>query len=143
MKIKTATLTGLALAYAVSLAGGHTNPLYSFAPEPGDPEYVAGEDYSKSFYISHPDPRHRMGPFMPHERWEQGGPIIDQDVIGFRTMDGKTWTADSFLTSAQAAGPTHLVSAMRCFVLGRLGEEVDIPEQVLRASPEAPEFARR
>jgi hypothetical protein len=75
--------------------------------------------------------------------WKFGGPIIEQESIGIQMAypaeDGKPalWYAAKFATSVKAPprahGPTPLVAAMRCFVLSRLGEEVDVPEELLGA----------
>jgi hypothetical protein len=63
--------------------------------------------------------------------WAQGGPIIQQkriDVVyvGFERPDDKQWVAMD-----KSYGPTPLVAAMRCYVASCLGDEVDIPENLL------------
>jgi hypothetical protein len=75
--------------------------------------------------------------------WEFGGPIIEQESISIQMAypaeDCKPalWYAAKFATSVKAQprahGPTPLVAAMRCFVLSKLGEEVDVPEELLGA----------
>lgn len=77
--------------------------------------------------------------------WAQGGPIIDaydidvmrnEDVsqpepmaartgsmIQHPTRNAKVWIAQR--------GSTKLIAAMRCFVASRLGEEVDVSEELL------------
>jgi hypothetical protein len=65
--------------------------------------------------------------------WAQGGPIIDRERIDhnhengyvvalMREPHGHDWT--------QAEGPTPLIAAMRCYVASKLGDEVEIPEEL-------------
>jgi hypothetical protein len=68
--------------------------------------------------------------------WAQGGPIIEREGICVFEESDRTWTADSYrytdldspLYSGQ--GRTPLVAAMRCYVESRLGDEVEIPEEL-------------
>lgn len=74
--------------------------------------------------------------------WEHGGPIIEREMlcVGYRhqadpdyclTNDPATicWartTAGGYLSY----GPTPLIAAMRCFCCSKLGDVVDIPEEL-------------
>jgi len=62
--------------------------------------------------------------------WAQGGPIIEREQIDIqcfpRKSGGVVWR------TFHADGPTPLIAAMRCFVALRLGDEVDVPDDVLR-----------
>ena len=63
--------------------------------------------------------------------WAQGGPIIEKEKIdvvyvGYAQSDDKQWVAMD-----KSYGPTPLVAAMRCYVASCLGDEVDIPENLL------------
>jgi hypothetical protein len=73
--------------------------------------------------------------------WAQGGPIIEREGIHLLCDDRVlNWTASAVQTYANsrrlvgwrtlAYGPTPLIAAMRCFVASRLGDEVDIPEEL-------------
>jgi hypothetical protein len=72
--------------------------------------------------------------------WSQGGPIIERERIQ-TTPRGETtdlWEAivfdNIFMDDGSdcfQTGPTPLIAAMRCFVASRLGDEVDIPEELL------------
>ena len=68
--------------------------------------------------------------------WEQGGPIIDREDIhwGFGTKDGnKVVIASKFGHHVKPLlGPTPLIAAMRCFVQSRLGDKVEIPEELMK-----------
>lgn len=63
--------------------------------------------------------------------WEQGGPIIEREKIELNLF-GSGWMAT--LTKGPAVseevGPTPLVAAMRCYVASKLGDEVELTEEV-------------
>lgn len=102
MKIKTQDLTGPALDLAVARAW------YGY-------EYTLPLPF-----------------FNPSVEWSQGGPIIElQGILFIGTGDGETYNAWIVKPYAAGLGPTHLIAAMRCFVASRLGDEVDIPEELL------------
>jgi hypothetical protein len=118
MKIKTSDLIGPPLAWAAGRAEGHFKP-----------DVFGGFDGIGNYHE----------PYRPDVDWAQGGPIIDREKIAIH--GSPTWTARYSLTTPahhggfrghfQSTGPTALVAAMRCFVRARLGDEVDIPEELL------------
>ena len=65
--------------------------------------------------------------------WSQGGPIIEREKIGMSmTWSGTCWLASVHDIGAKVfRGPTPLIAAMRCFCASRLGDEVEIPEELL------------
>lgn len=65
--------------------------------------------------------------------WSQGGPIIERECICADLMRNGEWVATcrKVEDTAWVSGPTPLVAAMRCFVASRLGDEVDVPEELL------------
>ena len=71
--------------------------------------------------------------FEPSTDWAQGGPIIEREGITLRScIDGAAWDAElAYEETILASGPTPLIAAMRCFVASKLGDEVDIPEELL------------
>lgn len=83
-------------------------------------------------------------PYRPSLAWQQGGPIIEREKIAvwFNTeyacwcsaslewMDTDV-DSDAFLEMPDAfRGPTPLIAAMRCYVASKLGDEVEIPEEL-------------
>jgi hypothetical protein len=72
--------------------------------------------------------------WQPHTNWLQGGPIIEREGIGlhFDDDDNDPWAARPYLgdTWNLMLGPTPLIAAMRCYVASKLGEEVEIPEEL-------------
>lgn len=128
MKVKTSELTGAALDYAVAVCEGGTNFRYdavaTYWITINGKDRALAKGWSQSF--------------IPSTSWEQGGPIIERELIGIDTKpcaraekgDGE-WIAymdtdgDDML---QYDGPTPLIAAMRCYVASKLGEEIEIPE---------------
>lgn len=93
--------------------------------------------------------------YDPSADWSQGGPIIEREGIGllydagsacrkpswFATTDDQC-TIESYegehfdpaflvAESAGTRGPTPLIAAMRCYVVSKLGETVEVPEELL------------
>ena len=66
---------------------------------------------------------------VPHYStdWAQGGPIIEREGIEFRASG----TQASIVDGRTYYGPTHLIAAMRCYVASKLGDEVDIPRELV------------
>jgi hypothetical protein len=114
--MKTSELTGAALDWAVAKCFHDDEFLFGPAPylpdENGQPEY-----------------------FQPSTYWAQGGPIIERAVVSLGVEDGGwralCWGMDGPNRELYSMrGPTPLIAAMRCFVASRLGDEVDIPEEL-------------
>jgi hypothetical protein len=111
MKIKTSELTGAALDWAVAKAEGRTDVRVD-----EDGELVGQDDFDYS------------------TDWSQAGPIIEREGLLIRPQPGKeAW--DAWKHGADephyTVGPTPLIAAMRCFVASKLGDEVDVPEELV------------
>ena len=66
--------------------------------------------------------------------WAQGGPIIEREGINLRALSGALWEAETW--SAEGGqylldGPTPLIAAMRCYVASVLGDEVEVPNELV------------
>ena len=113
--MKTSELTGAALDWAAAKAEGLTywdDDRLCFANEPH------GED------------------FEPSTDWAQGGPIIEREIDAiYRTRISTgvvTWEAVAQGDSeCMGYGETPLIAAMRCYVASKLGDEVDVPKELL------------
>ena len=74
-----------------------------------------------------------------HQSWAQGGPIIEREGIELKRGYGKPllWAAFAYdcynnvRRSTGKTGPTPLVAAMRCYVASKLGDEVDVPDELI------------
>jgi hypothetical protein len=76
-----------------------------------------------------------QGFFSPSTDWAQGGPIIEREFICVSApMHPSTapWFAISDSTGCKSSGPTPLIAAMRCYVGSQLGNEVEVPEELLQ-----------
>jgi hypothetical protein len=60
--------------------------------------------------------------------WAQGGPIIERGRIELE-HDGFQWWA-RIRADEDFSGPTPLIAAMRCYVASKLGDEVDVPNEL-------------
>lgn len=71
----------------------------------------------------------------PSTDWAQGGPIIEREHIGTYhfVLPEDGWAASVF-DDPIYVGPTPLIAAMRCYVASKLGDEVEVPEE-LTCSP--------
>ena len=74
--------------------------------------------------------------YSPTTNWAQGGPIIERERISIRP-DVSTPNFRAFVIrppegmSHRYIGPTPLIAAMRAYVASKLGDEVDVPEELL------------
>ena len=133
MLTKTNELTGAALDWAVALAQGATNLKHDtvaswwFVLEGKDRTLSKGWSASQSY--------------NPSTNWAQGGVLIEREkiTIGYErygAQGGETWDAvkkafdDTVLWLEYA--PTPLIAAMRCLVASRLGDDVEIPEELCK-----------
>lgn len=76
-----------------------------------------------------------MGCYAYSRNWEVGGQVIEREHIGVWPPwpdKNKKWDAIQYdlPTPVSCSGPTPLIAAMRCYVVSKLGEEVDIPSEL-------------
>jgi hypothetical protein len=70
-------------------------------------------------------------------KWEHGGPIIERELIcldcQFDANEWHAWTPapEQATGEARAVGETPLVAAMRCYVASKLGDVVNVPEELV------------
>ena len=67
--------------------------------------------------------------FNPSIDWAQGGKIIERERINVLTCCGE-WQAD-IDEGTRYYGETPLIAAMRCYVALKLGNEVEVPDELL------------
>lgn len=111
--MRTAELSGAALDWAVAKCEGRTEPevVNNFA--------VAWYTWPNTHYSTD---------------WAQGGAIIERECIAISCIHTtgytpNTWNARHPLRVC-AEGATPLIAAMRCYVASKLGDEVEIPEEL-------------
>jgi len=109
--MKTNKLSGAALDWAVAWA-----------------ENITIKHFSGVFYLLDGDE------WNPTRNWAQGGPIIEREGISVDRIGG-AWTADiadsvgGYIEHTES-GTTPLIAAMRCYVTSKLGDEIDLPEDL-------------
>ena len=119
MKIKVSTASGPVLDWMVAKLVGKS--------------YVKGDtDYAPDGRIYQRGTAQPTGPHYSTD-WAQGGPIIEREKISIRQwtnvpivhaympVDDAEWASD---------GASPLIAAMRCFVASKLGEEVEVPDEL-------------
>ena len=120
--MKTSELTGAALDWAVAKCEGRG---FVF----GETDYTDGRTYQRGTAQA-------TGPHYSTD-WAQGGPIIERERIsvGDQThIHGQPEHSAWYATNRKGAyglAPTPLIAAMRCYVASKLGDEVNIPEELL------------
>lgn len=128
MKIKTSELTGAALDWAVAKVEGHQWRCPWLLEKDG---FQSWSSYEQAW--GNPTPKYSTD-------WSQGGPILERERIGvchYNEADGwevpnwAAWRTDTE-DRVQIMGETALIAIMRCFVASKLGDEVDVPEELLR-----------
>lgn len=107
--MKTAELTGAALDWAVAKAEG-----IGLGP--------------RGFVVYYHEGEPAM--WQPSTDWAQAGPIIEREGMQIQTFMDK-WLASIPKPLVQRDGPTPLIAAMRCYVTSKLGDEVELPEELI------------
>lgn len=70
-------------------------------------------------------------------QWGCGGPIIERERLCARPLKEVwgCWVTDLYgdihALSLSGFGPTPLIAAMRCYVASKLGNEVEMPEELI------------
>ena len=121
--MKTSELTGAALDWAVAKCDG-----IDIWREPDGIYLCEGGEVSFRY--------------RPSTKWSQGGPIIEREKIALDYYpdgghpDGGMWLGvvtrevGEGIEQIGGEGKTPLIAAMRCFVASKLGNEVEIPEEL-------------
>ena len=68
------------------------------------------------------------GIFNPSTNWSQGGPIIEREEICVLAPVRGLWRGRK--EGRTQYGPTPLIAAMRCYVASKLGDNIEIPEEL-------------
>ena len=115
MPMKTSELTGAALDWAVAkcedLEHYFEDGLVCLKGQPFDTHWLY---------------------WTPSTDWAQGGPIIEREGISlFRHEAPPALNCGEYYWKANNThGPTPLIAAMRCYVASKLGDEVELPEEL-------------
>lgn len=128
MKIATSDLLDANLDWAV---------LEALKPELKSPGRCRIDSFGPLFGKTYKYPSWGLRKYTPSTDWKEGGLIIEREKIEFTRCHGfwrarMEYTNDDSMRSqfSEEEGETHLIAAMRCFVASRLGDVVDIPEEL-------------
>jgi hypothetical protein len=129
--MKTSELTGAALDWAVAKCEGH-NVFIKHAPV----QVMYTPERKRSWYT-----------YRPSTNWAQGGPIIDREDIAMSSTPDGLWAAyapkgtrlvqhggqavEVFNWTYKQQGYTPLIAAMRVYVASKLGDDIEIPKELL------------
>lgn len=137
MLVKISELTGTKLDWAVAKCEGFT--LYEDAMLNG----ITKRGVWLSGLSIEPNTWTPLAMFTPSTDWAQGGPIIERekfDRISTNVSGGFTVSRkfvelrddDSYsIRWVHGSGPTTLIATMRCYVASKLGDTVEIPDELM------------
>lgn len=145
MKTKTSELKGAQLDWAVAAAlevqFNEARVVVVRRNEATTPAWVERENSPGSAPHYHR--------FSPSTDWSQGGPIIERERItayalyltgcsesGKEVNEFREWAAHKqsgryWVSPEMFTGQTPLIAAMRCYVASRLGDEVELPDELV------------
>lgn len=154
MKIKTCELSGAALDWAVAkcIANVHEDAMLNGTTMTG--WWISNLFIDPNHWV-------RSDEFNPSTNWAQAGPLIEENCItvvcaegeyssrlrGYKTYwvaeigkhcaetvywsQGDDWGEHYQISCLSIEGDAPLIAAMRCLVQVKLGDEVEIPDQIL------------
>ena len=124
MKVKTSEAKDQVLNYLVAKCEGATEEWRSGAPFLWDGVpciRMYGHDVD----------------YTPSTDWELGGPIIERERIAtwFERYEDEDaglpcWFAAKY-GEREYPGPTLLIAGMRCYVASKLGDKVEVPDELM------------
>jgi hypothetical protein len=68
--------------------------------------------------------------YTPSTDWAQGGAIIERERLTLRCYKPALWDASIGRLDYVGDGTTPLIAAMRCYVASKLGDNVELPEEL-------------
>ena len=123
MKIKTNEASGPALDWMVAKCEG-----WEFKPNPHrfDSSPILSKDGLDNLWFNG---------YKPSKDWSQGGTIIERENVTGLQKSKHLGTGDvlwhCFIDNSNfQVGPTPLIAAMRCYCASKLGDEVEVPEEL-------------
>lgn len=137
VKVKVSELKGAALDWVVaqceidqgtlSLSKDDNVPMLQFGDKPACYKTYRPPIFQPGAYIA-------CGSYWPSTDWGVGGPIIEREKISV-CAGMQSWFATDELYARENSfgerGPTPLIAAMRCYVTSKVGDEIEIPEELL------------
>lgn len=122
MKVKTSELIGSALDWTVATIEGYKNLRKN--PHAFDQALIMNRNNGQCVLFS---------ALKYSTDWNWGGPIIERERISLNLWAGFGWRAGTRTGKTPASfysAPTPLIASMRCYVASKLGNEVDVPDEL-------------
>jgi hypothetical protein len=63
--------------------------------------------------------------------WAHGGEIIEREMIELVPVSGALWEAYKRDQHIPNDGATPLIAAMRCYVASQLGDDIEVPNELI------------
>ena len=129
-RIKVSEATPIQLDYLVAIAKGDSVVEKHFG------------DFQGFYVVIDSDLFSKVGrSYSPSSRWNQGGPIIEREHLDVCWIPANEYFPACWVVRTPRPeshrdfwvtgyGPTPLIAAMRCFVISRLGDTVEVPEEL-------------
>jgi hypothetical protein len=118
--VQTKDLSGPALNWAAAKAEGHADLV--FHPSTGS--------------VTRAMPNGMVLVFSYADSWMHAGPLIERERIDVISDPNGTagWMGRNYLQGHEVRffGPTPLVAAMRCYVACKLGQQVEVPDELMK-----------
>jgi hypothetical protein len=122
--MRTSELTGVALDWAVAKCEGATD--FYFDTVATHWVKLNGKDRALRYGWAQS--------YLPSTDWSLGGPIIEREGLGMWMYSWNEqgepevgWIVEDKHGSNMQTGPTPLIAAMRCYVVSKLGADIDVP----------------
>jgi hypothetical protein len=134
MKIKVSEATGVQLDWLVAKASNQPATI-----QPSYRYYGTPHQQLVGYYVYlEPPERDEFGAvdYTPSTSWAHGGPIVDTEFHAFDHIQSDRVCAiiksnDMYNGGfTHGYGPTILIAAMRCLVVSKLGDEVEVPDEL-------------
>ena len=119
--IKVSEATELQLDWLVAKAEGELRPIGNVLLQDGCLYLIEPGDYE------HQDAWRK---YSPTTNWAQGGTLIEREGISIYRMTSD-WSAAYNPSGATQDGPTPLTAAMRCFCCSKVGDTVEVPDELI------------
>lgn len=133
MKTKVNKLNGAALDWAVAQV--EDIPVVAWKTPDRDAYFVVHQDafVNKDPLTFYGDPDDT---YYPSVNWASGGEIIEREGISVikNSSVKESWDAQVYNelgSLSSESGSTALVAAMRCYVASKLGDEIDVPDDLV------------
>ena len=134
--IKVSEATSPALDWLVAKCEGILDPVHG---EPQPRVVFYSDQWDRYMRLNPPPQVYYSDRYEPSTDWAQGGPIIEREHIAISWVVSNylyvtgCWSAHIPQTNGKLLyAPTPLIAAMRCYCCSKLGDEVEVPDELIK-----------